>query len=1792
MTKDVFVNSYYAIDQSSVTILHKRQKPFNSTTYGSIDISYVSITDGNDTHNNVSDNIVYMNVALSGPVTFDVSLNISNVVDITDSIDEEIATSIGHVYTKQLVIDTDLDSSGLTYSDKTLTNFDFQNSVYPNVTLPTMKQLFDIHGSSISYEDAIDGSYNFADDYHYIFEEALVGDVAITYYIDVDLSNTTTTSVSVNKRFKDVSSQNVSNLSGFTFEDNSTNNLNLLRIKSIDVSLTVTNSSDDSASFNVHFKKYASDPVTITKTVTDTSSVNLNGTYPSLTLPTVDTIMSLYDGSGNDSSVYITNVSIKSYNTAFNASDISQDVSVNTSVNVVSDTSLSELTGFNFRGDVSNAGLLRIAQIDIDAHIFTLDAINKVHLTYTDFDVPLNTPSLSVDSNITLDLSYNRDFVGLTTGTGRPAALYALNTHDTDSSYNNGVSLFNKLNTNNGNGNMRFVDHYFRVFDLEFDISAGSADTDIAFIYQGVSGDVSLVETNATGVVVPTSVLTLNYYDKDNSSNDISSVNTSFEISTADTIDLVMNKSMNLNIELDDFSGSYPERHNVTYDLLDLSKNVDISLAYEAIPPVTVSILDISARSLVEYYEDYTSALKNADVSYTITQAFSNTNMNGVDVCFTMTNVETSTVIVTETNNNDLVKNETSILDNSYNRYSVSLSYTDQRTTYTGTQAADSNQRIVSDITDSSSATHLVEFTQPPQPHFTGSTSNSIQIAPTTDYTMSTQFLETMLEDIHVNFFTGDLSSNLTYNKVSLDVSSSQLVFIDQIKFFYDFDTNDNDLSHDSIVVQTEVLKDNQAPNLDNSNLLIVVDSSGSKAYYDVGTSFSEITSDLINNGTDVTLNKLINQVKKTNASYSLLNHSLFDTSFVQKYVDSGASDISPLNKTLTRIQVRINVDISAQASAISALNGSSVFKTTPTDVSGATLVTTFTGYTDRTLFTSTNATTTTDIAVYDLSGRDAVSTNSTRTGFKVQSATSSSDATSGLLYLTDGPASSFVPDTSGINIEFGANTIQVTLDGNFNNANGTGLKLTDLTSSGEDLIDLLTIENYRILDDISGIDDISSMAQYMGISAEDVKRLILTGKTRNGEYVKYNYNGNALTNESLAIKDAILNYGLDSSNNARVYLGWQLIPEKNNTSPLYTHVYDDITTGTSTKSLPVSDPTINSTPESDLSGYYSTELGLNNDASNVIIKTKEITNVTFASQNGSSTITTDTSSQIVYPTNVKTSSGKTLGFGFDNLLDTVILDNTRPGKYKFVLYLREGQAYTKDFSPSDEISNMNTFDTSNTTIPTSSTTIIPSTSISVDNVNNISNTLSRTSVMSFNVIVRTKDNNLLNIKSVDTSVNETLTIPDISTSYYNGIKTYMDISGPVVENLLYKVSGKDHYLNSLKLNYSIDITDIYANYYNVYKKSSNRTVETTQNYNHTGTSNITLTNLVSITQEQDTSMVNLTTNDILTYIHNNDMSLNISTGPIDISLSWYITHDLSFITGKLHDDVTTLNNSNTGAVGDIDMLEPSLDNQDSSGIISDSSNSIIVLPSSDGTDSSGTINIVVNDTEAPQLILMNRYQNGKVYDFTHTTTNIVVTDLCSNGVLTDMFDGSLVATMSDNHLAGIPSDASENIVIITNVTRLNKNTYALDNLYNISRSFDLQITATDVSAQHLLIRESLDDSGNDADISTGRVPILRSGSLHKLGINTNLVDESHVVIVEYVGYGAQGNTFIRSEPKFLVIDDSSLDDGVKGAEVTAQQITNSNNDDMVFYDDQGATATLDSDVLVNQTNRFGLFFN
>jgi hypothetical protein len=32
---------------------------------------------------------------------------------------------------------------------------------------------------------------------------------------------------------------------------------------------------------------------------------------------------------------------------------------------------------------------------------------------------------------------------------------------------------------------------------------------------------------------------------------------------------------------------------------------------------------------------------------------------------------------------------------------------------------------------------------------------------------------------------------------------------------------------------------------------------------------------------------------------------------------------------------------------------------------------------------------------------------------------------------------------------------------------------------------------------------------------------------------------------------------------------------------------------------------------------------------------------------------------------------------------------------------------------------------------------------------------------------------------------------------------------------------------------------------------------------------------------------------------------------------------------------------------------------------------------------------------------------------------------------------------MSDNHLAGITSDSSENIVNITNVTRLNKNTYA-----------------------------------------------------------------------------------------------------------------------------------------------------
>lgn len=1769
MTKDVFVNSNYSVSYDASQILYKRHA-HDGDSYGSIDISYVADS---------GDNIAFLDVALDGPVTIDVTLSINNTVDIEDyssTSDNDIA--VGHVYTKQLVIDTELNSSDLSASDISLTNFDFQISDYrlgsANVTLPTMKQLFDTHGSSISYEDAIDGSYNFADDYDYIFEEALVGNVAITYYNDVDLSNTDISTVSVNKRFNEVESQNVSDLSGlFGFEDNSTNNLDLLRIKSIDVSLTVTNSSDDSDSFNVHFDKYVSDPVSITETIT--SNIDLSGTYPTLLLPSINSVMSAYnsrsDISGEDGSIYVTNVSITSYNTAFDASSTSQDISVNRSIEDISGSRLSGLSGFNFTGDVSNAGLLRIAQIDIDAHIFTLDAcINKVHLTYTDFDVPLNTPSLSAGSEIELDLSYNRDFVGLTTGTGRTAALYALNTHDTDSNYNNGVSLFNKLHSNN----IRMVDHYFRVFDLSFTISTGSADTDISFIYQGVSGS-SLVEDTATGVVVPTATLTLNYYDKDNSSNDISAVNTSFEISSADTIDLVMNKSMNLNIELNDYDNEYPSQHNGTYGSLDLSDNVDISLAYETIPPVTVSTPDISARSLVEYYEDYTSALENADVSYTITQAFSNTDMNGVDVCFTMTNVETSTAIVTEADNNDLVKNETSILDNNYNRYSVSLSYFDQRVTYVGTAAATSNPSIVSDISANSSATSLVEFTQPPEPHFTGSTSNSIQIAPTTGYNMSTQFLETMLEGIHVNFFTGDLSSNLTYNKVSLGDISSQLVFIDEIKFFYDFNTDDNSLAHAVGVVDTEVLLTTDASNHQTTNLLVVVNNDGAKAYKDIGASYEEVT--LVG---DLSVNRLINQ---EGTSYSILNDTLFDTNFVKTHVDSTATDISPLSKTLLRIQVRINVDISDQESDISALS-SSVFETTSStgDIAGATLVTTFTGYTDRTLFASAAATSTTDIAVYDLSGTSAVSTNSTRIGYKVQSATSSSDATSGLLYLTDGSASSFVPTTTGIDVEFGANTIQVTLDENF--TNGTGLKLTDLTTStGVDLIDLLKVSDFRILDDISGISSITDMSGYMGISAEDVKRLILTGKTRNGEYVKYSYSGSSLTGESLSIKDAILNYGLDTSNNARVYLGWQLVPETDNSYALFTHVYDNIITGTSTTPLPVSDPTTNDTPQSDLPNYYSNDLCLNNTASTINVKQISITDVSY--NVSSSTLTTTDVSLSVSPTNVVLSSGNTLGFGFDNLLDTVILDNRRPGKYKFVLYLREGAAYTKNFTPTGEISDMSTFDANNTTIPTSGSTIIPATSSSVDNVTTISNTLSRTSVMAFNVIVRSKDNNLLSVVSTD-SVDVSLTIPDITTTYNDSISKYMDISADVSNTLLFDVSGEDNYLDDLKLNYTLKITDVYSNYYNVYNSDrlTNPTA-ITEDYSHSG---IGLTSVSGLGLSKASGIVKLYANDILTYIHNNDMSLNISTGPIDISLSWNVTHDLSFITGKLHDDVTTLHNTNTGAVGDIDMLEPSDDNQDASGIISNSSNGIIVLPSSDGTDSSGTINIVVNDTEAPQLILYD-VSNSK-YAFTYTTTNVDKSHLTSGSILTDISGTNYMATMSDNHLAGVPSDASENIVIITNVTKLDKNTYALDNLYNISRSFDLQITATDASAQHLLIRESLDNCGNGIDISSGRVPILRAGSLHKLGINESVVDNSNVLIVEYVGYGAQGNTFIRTEPKFLVIDASRGDDGVKGV-VTAQQLSTST-DARVFYDDQGETTNMESIVEADSTNRFGLFFN
>jgi hypothetical protein len=1792
MMTSVFLNTDFSaatLDASS--IVNKRHPPSSTTSYATASINNIDISSGDSSYN-----APYLVIDINGPMTFDGTISVTNVADGTDYGDADIAKASGFTYTKQLIINSDPSSNLLIFNDVSLnpSAFDF-SGVYDNnnsgsIVLPTLYDMFDSSGSDISYSDDVDGRYTFADDYEEIFEEAIVNSITVRYYTDTALTSISSETATINKPFNEVAD---TRMSAFNFGGNYTEDSEgmqyILRTLSFKVNMTVSNSTGLTETADITFNKYGSETIVDSSSVVETNQVLYGGSYPNLSLDTTKHFIT--NANHNDiatdltdlSNTYITNVTITSYDADF-SNTITQTSPVNKSLYEAQDKSLSSLVDLSFT-DMSNIDLLRIKQIDISAQVFThSDSIKHINIKFTDFDLSnvYYQAALTTGEHLSLGvLSYNRNFVGLTSGTGLNKTLFGLNT--VDSSYNNGVALFEKLHTNNSGSQMRLIDDYYRVFDLNFDISAGDASTNIVFNYMGLWNG-SSVDTE-TGATVPTAGLTLTYVDMNGTSQEVSASNEDFDISAGDTLDLVYNTDMSFTIVMDNYTiGKYPDEHNTRPTSVDISYTFAISFTYESMDNVSATV-DISAKETLEYYENYdVSALPNGHISYDISTAFSNTDMSGYDVSFVLENTETGTsnsgVLRTASNNLDLVVgfngDLSGSLDNSYNRFSTKLTFADQRITYSGVSAWTNNSAIFSGYDTSATHVHLTNVNQAPAPIMVSDavSEKSIRFDTTNDNILQDNFLDVLLEKVTITIFDGELDNvgtDVVYylDNSATDFSQDKLtnreIFVKSIKFYYDLsfdasnssgDNTNTALGHAGDLFDTAQI----TQGLSNIDYILTATENGATLFrYD---SVNDTSSNVYNEVTRTfDWSKLLSS---GNASVK----TVFDSLITQ--ADITDISLTQFHNKLIRAQVELHADISAQQVDIS----NHVANTT------------------RSIFESETGPATVD-SIYDISGTTIIadaSTNRITTAYKVLSSTTSTDETNPVLFIKDGSGTSFTlpQESSGINIEFGSNTIQVTLDENFTSTT-TLDQITD--ENGFSLVNVFDTTGVRSINDICN-NGLSSVAKFLDLSESDVKHLYFTGKKVDGTKVIITNTGTAYQGDEANAFNAIASLGLKQSGSTYVtpkFVAWQIVPELDESRALFTHVYDNIRDNTNYKNMPYENA---SSTEVSYGNWYSDSTGLsletvtqhpNEDISIIDITALNISNET-------NTTTTDSSQVTV--TNYDTTTnlgGKTVGFGIDNLLKSVILDRNRPGKYKFLIYTREGSSFDSSLAATV----YNEFNLSSST-DISYEGFVPAQQPTTSS-NETSNTASQTTVTSFNIIVRTKDHNLVSVNTYPSVSHSEISMNSITDGTLD--TTFIDtLTTNNISNTLVSLStantttlGDDainfSYYNRFTLHYEGKLLNIYDDYYNVYvsdRKATSRSVDIS--------GDISFNLLAGINNGA------LSLNELLTHIHNNNVSLNISEGPLDISLSWRLTHDISFISGKLHDDNLTLTNDriSTG-LNQVDLIDLSAGGTDPSGIVADGNNALFVLPD---TEYTGTIHLSFTDTEAPQLILRNTTSQQQAYDFTHTTTNIFVDDLSTNigtvnnpnFVLTDVYtDSSLVATMSDNHLAGIPSDSSENIVIITNVTRLNKNTYALDNLYNISRSFDLQITASDASAQHLLIRESLDNCGNGIDISTGRVPILRSGSLEKLEIDANLVDLSHVVIVEYVGYGAQGTTFIRSEPKFLVIDASRNDDGVVG-EVSPNQMTNG--DTMVFYDDQGETANVDSTVETTTTNRFGIFFN
>lgn len=1110
------------------------------------------------------------------------------------------------------------------------------------------------------------------------------------------------------------------------------------------------------------------------------------------------------------------------------------------------------------------------------------------------------------------------------------------------------------------------------------------------------------------------------------------------------------------------------------------------------------------------------------------------------------------------------------------------------------------NDYYVSNSTTASyEAKYLTKITEPPTPKFVGSDSTSIVLGSNNSKSFTPDFIKTILDEVDLKIWDGKITTSATSgNILTATVGGDKPLTHELLKELnIYFDNSGNSTFGDSTDLCSNLLSPEGLLSSGEAMVRVKITETGNEVIlYRYGLSAETLSADDVFYGdvsgkSDISLGPIINEEETTlNSGKSILMNIFGGTSTTFTYKDNVNGDITIENTDIKQEMDRVllKLEIDAYSSGLQTALGSSVFNNNP----------------NRNLYTSTSDTVADEYKSYDIpiGARSGGTTNSsaTATWYKLNSINSSDDTTVPLIKLekdiTDAaPVYSYGGNTlSDIDISLGSNTIEIRLGSGF----VEDITLNDLLISGGNLISsILELSGINMLEDRAVAElegyDTSLNNEILGLSRKDLLSVYLTSKTLDGSYV-YIENSIDAASINTAIRDAVdiqLNKNLvyiglskiiNSENTAQTYyvprsnMAWQLVPENDLTSSnYYTHVYGNIKEDLSFDVLPVGDGSVGTYPFGTLTDasyeeWYHEHAGLefdisgidlytfNNDvynSSNVststLIKHKQFTDATIGASNFVSFDISESTlnSKPVVVSQYYGLGNKTYGLDFESMLRSVKLNRNRPGKYKFIIYFREGSdpinkndtagTYNLTGNKSLDVLDFNN-QTSFANQYSDPGDVLPSDASNVElTFRKSTNSTSLTSWTILNVNVIAEDHDLSTMTD-QSNIDMSLQVLPNQTS----TPEYYLVNNNTLNKVLFNITGD--LISKMKLDVSLNIT-VRPDYYDINETTAQRLATTTYTFE---ISNIDVNGLdvSSGIVDSDTSGFVMNVLDLekllitnyssTTNILPSDVSgtvtlinmLDLSNGPADVSFVATIRLDERFINDKTHSDVTTL---------DGDGVIAGLTKSDATELSPTAGNTIV--RTTDGTKL--TLNTSVNvaysakyiDTTAPVL---KAYSTGDGDWVSYLTVQTRNGPYMVGGYLRDVnSDDEHLVRMSDaNYINSfIDDDATNHKIVITNVRRINKNSLATDNLYNLTRSLDSSYNGTDETLANLNLFTHLNISSSDVDASsTTMSSLILGGQLRELGISADLVDANNVVQVEYVGYYAEGMNIVRTEPIYV----------------------------------------------------------